>query len=242
VQIRKLHDWDLDYATARRLQERLARRVRLKPLPRGIELVAGADMAFSRTREKFFACVVVMSLPDLEEVETRHAVAASSFPYIPGLLSFREGPVVLEAFRQLEHTPDAVIFDGQGIAHPRRFGLASHMGLWLGIPTVGCAKSRLVGEHDAPGLSKGDRVPLLDGGERIGVALRTRTGVKPVFVSPGAGADFDGSCRLVLNCCNRYRLPEPTRQAHLKVKQAKAAFLANGPCPPGESGPPRPEQ
>jgi deoxyribonuclease V len=141
---------------------------------------------------------------------------------VPGLLTFREGPGILEAFRRLRQTPDVVIFDGQGLAHPRRIGLASHMGLWLGIPTVGCAKGKLVGEHAEPGPTKGARVPLTDGAERIGTVIRTRHDVKPVFVSPGHLADFNTAEEIVLRCCTRYRLPEPTRQAHIAVGRFKA--------------------
>jgi deoxyribonuclease V len=161
----------------------------------------------------------------MEEVEEAGLQMPCSFPYVPGLLSFREGPAVVEAFRRLGTRPDAVIFDGQGFAHPRRIGLASHMGLWLGLPTVGCAKSRLVGEHDEPGREKGERVPLHDEGEQIGVVLRSRTDVRPVFVSPGHLADLDTSTDLVLRCCLRYRLPEPTRRAHLAVGRLKKRRL-----------------
>lgn len=225
MEINELHRWDLDYAGARRLQGELAARVRLCSLPEQVRLVAGADVAFSKKAARCFASVVLLSFPGLETVETHTAVAPSSFPYIPGLLTFREGEVLLKAFRKLSATPDAVIFDGQGLAHPRRLGLASHLGLWLEIPTVGCAKSRLVGEHQMPGPQKGHWAPLQDGGEKIGEVLRTRTGVKPVFVSPGHRCDFEGARRLVLACCTRYRLPEPTRLAHIAVTRAKKRFL-----------------
>ena len=226
MEIDELHHWDLDYADARRLQEELAARVRLCPLPERIRLVAGADVAFGKSTSRCFASVVLLTFPELETVETHSAVAASRFPYIPGLLSFREGEVVLKAFGKLGATPDVVIFDGQGLAHPRRLGLASHLGLWLDIPTIGCAKSRLVGEHEMPGPKRGEWAPLRDGGEKIGEVLRTRTGVKPVFISPGHHCDFEGARRLVLACCTRYRLPEPTRLAHIAVSRAKERFFA----------------
>jgi deoxyribonuclease V len=225
MHVPELHSWDLSYAEARQLQQRMAPQVRLVPLPARIELVAGADMACSRPLELFFATVVVLTYPDLELIEEVTAQHRAAFPYIPGLLSFREGPALVKAFRTLRHVPHAVIFDGQGIAHPRRMGLASHMGLWLGVPTVGCAKSRLTGEHDQPGQSKGDGVPLTQDGEQIGVVLRTRTNVKPVFVSPGHLSDFDTSRRLVLDCCTRYRLPEPTRLADIAVGRAKREYV-----------------
>ncbi|MHC4481288.1 MAG: deoxyribonuclease V, partial [Planctomycetota bacterium] len=187
--------------------------------------VAGADVAFDRRSNSVFAAALLLSYPELEVVEQASARQTSPFPYVPGLLSFREGPAVLKAFAKLRRRPDVVIFDGQGYAHPRRLGLASHMGLWLRLPTVGCAKSRLTGEHKEPGKRKGSVTPLLDGAEQIGAVVRTRSGVKPVFVSPGHLADVASSLGLVLDCCRGLRLPEPTRQAHIAVGQAKEAFL-----------------
>jgi deoxyribonuclease V len=219
-----LHTWDLSPGDAVELQRRLVRRVDLRPISGNVRIVAGADMAFDKPRGLAFASVVVMSFPDLEVIEESGAAGPLAFPYVPGLLSFREGPGLLAAFDKLDSRPDAVILDGQGIAHPRRLGLAAHIGLWLGIPTIGCAKSRLCGEHREPGRRKGDATPLMDGPEQIGVVLRTRTGVKPVFVSPGHLADLEGSARLVLECCTRYRLPEPTRLAHGAVGRLKARF------------------
>jgi len=222
MQLNQVHGWEMSAAEARRLQRQLAGRVRLRAVPRRLGLVAGADIAFDRAAGRAYACVVVLSFPGMEEVEVARAWAPLTFPYVPGLLTFREGPALAEAFRKLRSRPDAVIFDGQGIAHPRRFGLAAHMGLWLGLPSVGCAKSRLVGSHDEPGHRKGDRAPLLDGGEHIGTVLRTRESVKPVYVSPGHLADVETSAELVLACCTRYRLPEPTRRAHIAVARYKA--------------------
>ncbi|MCK4376278.1 MAG: deoxyribonuclease V [Candidatus Brocadiae bacterium] len=222
MRVRKLHDWQLSPAEARRLQAQLAPQVELRPLPRRITLVAGADLAVSRELGMLFATVLVFRYPEMELVEQAGARDRASFPYVPGLLTFREGPALLKAFARLRQAPDVVIFDGQGLAHPRRLGLACHMGLWLGLPTVGCAKSRLIGEHERPGLAKGDSAPLLDKGEQIGVVLRTRDGVKPTFVSPGHLADFATSEKMVLDCCRRFRLPEPTRQAHMAVGRLKA--------------------
>ena len=218
-----LHDWNVSYEEARHIQQRLSARVKLTPLRRGIRLVAGADVALDRCRGLFFAAVVVLGFPELEVVDERTASGCAGFPYVPGLLSFREAPVVLKAMAELAARPDVVIFDGQGIAHPRRLGLASHMGLWLGIPTVGAAKSRLVGEHEEPGQRKGEWAALRDGGEQIGSVLRTRSCVKPLYVSPGHLCDHEAARRIVLQCCTRYRLPEPTRLAHTAVARAKAA-------------------
>jgi len=228
---RRVHEWEVPYAEALRLQRELARRVVLCPLPDEIRIVAGADMAFDRRAGVFFAAVVALRYPGMEPVEEVAARAAARFPYIPGMLSFREGPAVLAAMAKLRARPDVAMFDGQGIAHPRRLGLAAHLGLWLGIPSVGCAKSRLVGEHRVPGERKGSWTPLLDGDETLGSVLRTRSRVKPVYVSPGHLCDHEGARRIVLECCTRYRLPEPTRQAHLAVTRAKQRFLEAGGAP-----------
>lgn len=225
--IRPLHRWKTTAAEGRLLQERLAQRVRLEPLPADIRRVAGADVAFDGARGVFFASVILFSYPELmvlEEVSARHR---PTFPYVPGMLSFREGPVLVAAFRKLRHIPDVVLFDGQGIAHPRRLGLAAHLGLWLDLPTVGCAKSRLLGEHGPVGMDAGSETPLLDGGERIGSVLRTRRGVQPLFVSPGHRCDFPGAVRLALSCCRGYRLPEPTRLADIRVAEIKRRFLGD---------------
>jgi deoxyribonuclease V len=170
-----------------------------------------------------------MGLPDLEVLEVRRAARPAAWPYVPGCLSFREAPAVLEAFRQVRTEPDVVLVDGQGRAHPRRLGLASHVGLCLGVPTIGCAKSRLVGTAAGePGLRRGGRVPLMDGGERIGTVLRTRSGVKPVFVSVGHRIDLVSAERWVLAAATRYRLPEPIRAAHRLTTEYKAALAAGG--------------
>jgi deoxyribonuclease V len=228
MRLKHLHGWEVTTAEARAIQQRLAGRVRLEPLPDDVSLVAGADVAVSRRAGLVFAAVLVFRLPQMELLEEATAHVETTFPYVPGLLTFREGPPLVQAFTALGTRPDAVIFDGQGFAHPRRLGLATHMGLWLGLPTVGCAKSRLIGEHEEPGLRKGDSAVLRDGEEQIGVVLRTRDSVKPVFVSPGHLADFGSSERLVLSCCTRYRLPEPTRQAHMAVGRLKAQVLGTG--------------
>ena len=220
-----LHDWDVSPAQARALQERLSAQVRIEPLPKCIRRVAGADLAVSREAGLFFAAVVVLTFPELETVEVVTARAPASFPYVPGLLTFREGPALADAFRKVAGAPDVVVFDGQGLAHPRRMGLACHMGLWLDVPTLGCAKSRLTGEYREPGPEKGRSSILRDRGERIGAVLRSRTGVRPLFVSPGHRADIPTSTDLVLACCTRYRLPEPTRRAHHEVALAKADYL-----------------
>jgi deoxyribonuclease V len=210
-----LHDWSMNFREAIALQRELAGRVLLADcLPRPLRTVAGVDVSYEKHGDLFFAAVVVLSFPELEPVEEAFAAGRVTFPYIPGLLSFRELPVVLEAFRSLRTVPDAVLVDGQGIAHPRRLGIASHLGLWLELATVGCAKSRLCGEHPPPGTRRGDQVPLTLDGERIGTVLTTRDRVKPLFVSPGHKTDIAAAAELALACTRRYRMPEPTRLAH----------------------------
>lgn len=206
------HRWDLTYPQARAIQDELRHNVRLKPMDMTrVRYVAGADMAVGRRRA--FAAVTVFRLRDLACVETRLADAPLRFPYIPGLLSFREIPVLIRCLRRVRTPFQVLLCDGQGIAHPRRFGLASHLGVLIRRPTVGCAKSRLLGAAAEPGPCKGDLTPLTDGGDRIGTVLRTRAGVKPLFISPGHLIDHDGACQIVLRCITRYRMPEPTRMA-----------------------------
>ncbi len=210
-----LHDWQMDYRQAVALQRILAERLVCRNcLPRPVRTVAGVDVSYEKHGQLFFAGIVVLSLPALEVLEEASAVGRVSFPYIPGLLSFRELPILLEAFRSLRTVPDAILVDGQGMAHPRRLGLASHLGLWLELPTVGCAKSRLCGEHPEPGERRGDQVPLRLAGEDVGVVLTTRDRIKPLYISPGHKIDIAAAADLVLACGRRYRLPEPTRLAH----------------------------
>ena len=215
-----LHPWYLSPKEAIALQRRLAGLVVLRPLPESIGLVAGADVGYRQRGDTVVAAVAVHTFPGLDLVELAHARDRVSFPYIPGLLSFREIPPLLSAFERLRHRPHVVLGDGQGLAHPRRLGLAAHLGLWLKLPTVGCAKSRLVGEHAEVGPRRGQYRSLMDKGERLGVVLRTRTGVKPLYISPGHLADLQGSRRLVLRCCRGFRLPEPIRTAHQAVQRA----------------------
>jgi len=217
LKINELHQWDVDYQTARDIQEKLQSRLIIKGDQRSFTLVAGADVSYNRGDDIFYSSVVVMNIETGSVIETAHHHGRMTFPYIPGLLSFREGPVVLSAFEKLTITPDAVIFDGQGIAHPRGLGLAAHIGLILDIPSAGCAKTRFVGEHEPVGREKGSSVPLMYNGGQVGVVLRTRTDVKPVFVSPGHRLDIEGAEHLVLSAVGKYRLPEPIRHAHNAV-------------------------
>ncbi len=209
-------------ADAREVQERLRKAVRQVPLAmERLRLVGAADVTFLDDKETVAAAFVVADLSTGAVVEEKTAVRKTAFPYVPGYLTFREGPSVLAAWGKLRHRPDVLLFDGHGIAHPRRFGIASHMGVILDMPAVGCAKSRLVGEYEEPGRRKGCCSPLVDRGEVVGAVLRTRDGVNPVFVSPGHRADLPTSVALVLGLCSRYRLPDPARRAHQITREMR---------------------
>jgi deoxyribonuclease V len=213
----KLHEWNLTPREAVELQKRLRERVRVEPLARKIETVAGADISFNKYSTTLYAGIVVLSLPSLEVVEEVGVVSETKFPYVPGLLSFRESPPLLDAWAKLKTEPDAVMFDGQGLAHPRRVGIACHVGLLIDRPTFGCAKSVLVGKYEEPPEERGEWTPLVDKGETVGAALRTKTRVQPIYVSPGHLIDLAGAIDLTLRCDGGYRQPEPTRRAHLLV-------------------------
>jgi len=186
-----------------------------------VKLVAGADLAYLADGSRAWAAVVLWSPADSSVVETVTVSGRPGFPYVPGYLSFREGPLLLRAFKRLQHLPDLVLFDGQGIAHPRGLGLAAHLGVLLDLPSVGCAKSRLVGEHGEPGPRRGDWAPLLLEGRRVGAVLRTRESVKPLWISPGHRMGIPQAVRWALACC-RTRVPEPIRLAEQAVNRLKA--------------------
>lgn len=214
MKVEGIHGFDLSPPEARRLQEELASRVVAGPALdlSGVRHVAGADV--STQGNLAYATVVVLEFPGLSLVELRGFEASLRFPYVPGLLSFRELPSVVGALEKVETAMDALILDAQGLAHPRRMGLASHLGIFLDVPTVGCAKSRLVGSFEEPGREKGSATDLVHRGEVVGRVLRSREGVSPVYVSVGNGIDLVSAVDLVQACCTRYRLPETTRQAH----------------------------
>jgi len=228
---RRLHSWKVGFPHAARIQASLRSRLRLGPLPSSsrLSLVAGADVSYNRGSDVIYGAVVVLSYPGLEILETAGSVGRAGFPYVPGYLSFREIPILLRAFRKVRRRPDVVLCDGQGIAHPRGLGLASHLGLILGVPTVGCAKSRLVGEHRVPGRRRGSMADLIHEGLRVGAVVRTRDGVAPMYISPGNGADVESSARLVLECCRGVRIPEPTRQAHRVVNELRRGATSRAP-------------
>lgn len=218
--VRDLHAWDIAIPEARALQERLATQIVEIPPP-GFHprLIAGADMSHQRGSPCLYGAVVLWDRETGQLVETATARTPAVFPYVPGFLSFREGPVLLDAFRKLKRRPDAVLFDGQGRAHPRSLGLACHLGCWIDLPSVGCAKTRFCGEYTEPGSDAGSTAPLTHGGHRIGTVLRTRRGSKPVFVSVGHRIDLAAAEKLILDSLRGYRLPEPSRQAHLVVNK-----------------------
>jgi len=206
------HPWNVSPAEAMEIQRQLRDRVLVHPLDRQPEVIAGVDVSVKG--EQAQAAVVLLSYPDLTPFHAVTAEMPVSFPYVPGLLAFREGPVVLAALERLADRPDVLMFDAQGLAHPRRMGLATHLGILLDMPAVGCAKSRLCGVYEEPDEKRGSWTPLFDGDEVIGAVVRTRDGVQPVFVSVGHRMDLETAVSLVLGCATRYRLPEPTRWAH----------------------------
>lgn len=213
----KLHDWNLTPREAVELQKSLREQVRINTLAREVKTIAGADISFNKFSTTIYASVVVINLETMETIEETGVVSETKFPYVPGLLSFREAPAMLEAWSKLKIEPDAVMFDGQGIAHPRRIGIASHVGLMLNRPTLGCAKSVLVGKYEEPEAERGNWSEMIDKGETIGAALCTKTNVQPVFVSPGHLITLQEAIDLTLKSDGGYRQPEPTRRAHLLV-------------------------
>ena len=205
----------LNTAQAVEIQNNLSGRVIKHDMLPDIKYIAGVDMSIRRTSKTAIASVVLLNYPGLEIIEIQTASGDLEFPYIPGLLSFRELPLTIAACEKLSITPDLIVVDGQGIAHPRRIGLASHLGIVMDIPTIGCAKSRLCGSHTEPENEPGDYTNLIDKDEIIGAVVRTKHGVKPVYVSIGHRISLDTAIDWIIRCCRGYRLPQPTRLAHL---------------------------
>jgi deoxyribonuclease V len=220
----RLHGWNVTPQDAIRLQQRLRSQVVFRDEtsvpPR---TVSAMDVSYDRRSPWIFAAVVVLSLPGLEVVEQAAVRRRARFPYVPGLLSFREAPAGLAAWRRLRTRPDCLVCDGQGYAHPRRFGLACHFGLLVDLPAIGCAKSVLVGEYREPGAIRGSASDLVHEGEVVGAAVRTREAVSPVFVSAGHLISLPRAVEIVLACAPRYRIPEPIRQAHALVNRIREA-------------------
>ena len=225
----ELHRWDVTYREAASIQEELRGMLILRDdgLPDPVRTVAGADISYDRGSDLFFAAVVLMRYSDLTIIEETTFSSHVSFPYIPGLLTFREGPPLLAAFRKLIQTPDVVLFDGQGIAHPRGIGLAAHLGLLLGLPAIGCAKTRLVGSHAMVGEKRGEWTEMVYQNKQVGAVLRTRERIKPLFISQGHRIGLQRALALVLSCCRGCRIPEPIRRAHLAVNRLRTEQKAS---------------
>jgi deoxyribonuclease V len=227
MQYHELHPWNVSAAEARRIQHRLRHQILTDCSVPHIRYVAGADISTDRVAPTVYAGVVVLDYASLAVVERKGVVSRAEFPYVPGLLSFREAPALLQAVAQLDITPDVMIFDGQGIAHPRGLGIASHMGLLLDIPAIGCAKSRLFGRYQEPPPERGTYTPLYGaGGAQIGAVVRTKDRTKPVFVSVGHKMQLHQAIAILLHCDRGYRIPEPTRLADQYVGAMRRAGMA----------------
>lgn len=215
------HPWNLTPKEAIALQKELAGKIRHGPPLKRYRYVAGVDLSYNRFSPTCFAAVVIWDAKKKERGEVAGVVGQSTFPYIPGLLSFREIPLLMEAFTQLKTTPEVVMVDGQGYAHPRRIGIACHLGLLLDLPSIGCAKSRLLGTFEEPALEAGSTTRLYDKEELIGQVVRTKPRTNPLFISVGHKIDLASAVRIVLETGAGYRVPEPTRQAHLAVNEMR---------------------
>jgi len=216
-----LHPWNVTAKEAMKIQMDLRKRIELHDSFDEIRIIAGADVSFNKDKNEVYGGVILYSFPELKEIERKSAIKEVTFPYIPGLLAFREAPVLLEVFASLKREPDAIMFDGQGFAHFRRMGIATHMGILLNKPAIGCAKSRLIGTFEEPGKDIGCYSPLVDGGETIGVVLRTKIQIQPIFVSQGNKISLKTCIEIVLNCLDGYRIPKPTREADRYVELIK---------------------
>ncbi len=219
------HAWQISEVEALQLQQELAAKVVSTDQFDDIKLVAGVDVAYAKEGDKLVAAVVILDANSLDVVETVTAEDKAQFPYIPGLFSFRELPPLIKAFAKLQNRPDLVVCDGQGYAHPRRFGLACHLGVIFDVPTIGCGKTRLLGEHQEPDITRGAVAPLIDNNEVIGNVLRTQTDINPIYVSIGHRISLSTACEWVLKLAPKYRLPQTTRMADQAVKVVtKTAF------------------
>ena len=216
--------WPKDLKIAKQLQEILRKKVKIIPLEKNPEYITGVDAAFLNNKVIGVACI--FKYPDMLSIEEAYSIKEILFPYMPGFLSFREGQAIIGAIKRLRRKSNIILFDGQGIAHPKRLGIASHVGVMLNMTSIGCAKSKLVGIYKEPGLEKGNWSFLRHAGEILGVVLRTKDNVNPLFVSPGNRIDIRSSIRVVLACCRKYRIPEPIRRAHFLSQKIKRELLA----------------
>jgi deoxyribonuclease V len=213
------HCWNVSVRQAYAIQESLKKSIIREDTHREIASIGGVDVAYEITKDRACCVITVFSYPDMELQSTSFFSGEIGFGYIPGLFTFREGPLIEQAFERLETVPELLIFDGQGICHPTGIGIATHMGLYLDIPSIGCAKSHLFGTYDEPGLFRGDRSHIYSGREVIGCVLRTRDFIKPVFISQGHRVSLESSIEVCLACCLGYRIPEPVRMAHILAKK-----------------------
>ncbi len=215
------HNWNLSPSEALRLQLQLAKQVRTEDIRKEIKTVAGIDVGYSHEGRRSHAAIVVCQFRSLDIIEKVTASLSTPLPYIPGLLSFREIPAILEAYTLLKAAPDLLLCDGQGIAHPRRLGIASHLGLYLDKPSIGVAKKRLIGEHNEVGKDRGSEAYLKDGNETVGVVYRSRSNVKPIYISPGHNVSVERAVNITCGLITKYRLPEPIRYAHRLASEHK---------------------
>lgn len=221
-------NWYVTPREAVRIQKQLRSQISIQAYTGVPRLIAGVDVSFTRFEREIYAGIVLLSFPEMQVLSYVTVISESTFPYIPGLLSFREIPALLQAWKLLPHKPDLIVVDGHGIAHPRRLGIATHLGLELDVPTIGCAKKPLVGHFNEPGPALGSSTPVFDHGEEIGLSLRSKLNVKPIFISPGHRTDIPSSKELILACIRRHKLPEPTRQAHLVVNRLRRREIEAG--------------
>ena len=223
----RLHPWTDDIAEAEKIQEKYAGDVSTKPEKTSFRLVGGVDVAYSKKENTAFATCVVMKVPEMELIEKCRAQGEVTFPFVPGLFFFREGPIITKALARLKFVPDVFLFDGHGIDHPRKIGMASHMGLMLEMPTIGCAKKLLCGSVEQLGNEVGDTAPIIYENQEVGRAIRSRGGVKPLYVSAGHKVDLETSVKTVIDLLRGYRLPEPLRLAHIMVNKQRRNYDLN---------------
>jgi deoxyribonuclease V len=224
------HSWQTDFKQAKIIQEELAKNVKIRKLPLPIKKIAGFDVSYLKSQDLLIGGMVVMKLPSLEVIETRIRTSPITFPYVPGYLSFREAPVLLDLISAYRKKIDLFLFDGHGIAHPRGLGIAAHIGVLIDKPSLGCAKKKLVGLFIPPALRRGATSNLIYQGKTIAKVVRTKTGIKPVFVSVGHRTDLQQGVGVILSCCRKYRLPEPLRQAHLLVTAWRREYAESQIC------------
>lgn len=222
--MKNFHSWNVSVDEAIRIQATLQERVSLKVTFSELKYIGGGDVGYAKDKNLLLGVIVVFSFPEMEMIDFATVHGKIPFPYIPGLLSFREGPILIQTFKLLKVRPDVMIFEGQGIAHPRGFGLASHLGVWLDLPSIGCTKTPLGNDFISPGTSKGSVEWIQKEGKKVGAVLRTREGVKPIFISPGHRMDLPTSIQIILATRPKFRIPEPLRRAHQLSRKISTTY------------------